>query len=136
MFKRILIATDGTPVIERQILYAEHLARVEEAELLVLHAYDPPAQYAAYPGYDRLLERYHEVALALVEEALGVLREDGFVAQGEARAGGPAEMIVAAAAEFDIDLIIMGTRAGGIPPAGGVSAHVVRHAHCPVLQIP
>ena len=26
MFKRILLATDGSPVVERQILYAEHLA--------------------------------------------------------------------------------------------------------------
>jgi len=58
MFKRFLLATDGSPVVERQIVYAEHLARVEPGEIIVLHAYAPPAYYANYPGYDQLLEQY------------------------------------------------------------------------------
>ena len=135
MFKRILLATDGSPVVERQILYAEHLARVESAELFVLHAYEPPARYAEVAGYDILLDRFHEVARAVVDEVVAELHEDGVGAQGEVRAGPPAEAIVAAAAEHNIDLIILGTR-GGQPIGGSVSAQVLRQAHCPVLQIP
>ena len=58
MFKRVLLTTDGSPVVERQILYAEHLARVEPADLLVFHAYMPPLQYADTPGYEALLQSY------------------------------------------------------------------------------
>jgi nucleotide-binding universal stress UspA family protein len=137
MFKRILLATDGSPVVERQILYAEHLARVEQAELIVLHAYEPPARYAELPSYDKLLERFHEVALALVDEAVRELREDGVTAQGEVRAAPPADAIVAVAVEYDIDLIVLGAPARALQPAGGgVAAQVLRQAHCPVLQIP
>ncbi|MBK9712610.1 MAG: universal stress protein [Kouleothrix sp.] len=138
MFKRILLATDGSPVVEREILYAEHLARVEQAELFVLHAYDPPARYAVFPGYEQLLERYHEVAQAVVDDAVNALREDGVTAQGEVRVGPAAEAIIAAAAEHSIDLIVMGTRGSGNIQSmiGSVSAQVLRQTHCPVLQIP
>jgi nucleotide-binding universal stress UspA family protein len=137
MFKRILLATDGSPVVERQILYAEHLARVERAELIVLHAFEPPARYAGFEGYDLLLERYHAVARAVVEEVVAELRTDGVAAQAEVRQAPAAEAIIAVATEQNIDLIILGTRGGaGLAAMGGVSAQVLRHAHCPVLQIP
>lgn len=138
MFKRVLLATDGSPVIEREILYAEHLARVEHAELFVLHAYELPTGYAEVPGYDELQERFRMVAQALVDDAVQTLRDDGFAAIGEVRAQAAGLAIIEAAREYDIDLIVMGTRGGGNLAAmlGSVSAYVLRHAHCPVLQIP
>ncbi|HEX9441463.1 MAG TPA: universal stress protein [Roseiflexaceae bacterium] len=136
MFKRILLATDGSPVVEREILYVEHLARVEQAELFVLHAYEAPARYAGFAGYEQLLERYHEVVQAVVDDVVNELREDGFAAQGEVRVGLAAEAIIAVAAEYDIDLIVMGMRGGSNLQLGSVSAQVLRQAHCPVLQIP
>lgn len=138
MFKRVLLATDGSPVIEREILYAEHLARVEQAELFVLHAYEPPASYADVPGYGQLEESFRVVAQALVDDVLQTLRDDGFAAVGEVRAQSAGVAIIDAAREYDIDLIVMGTRSGGNLAAmlGSVSAYVLRNAHCPVLQIP
>src|SRR5947208_10883981 len=110
MFKRILVTTDGSPVIERAVLYAEHLARVEQAEIIVLHAYESPLRYAGYAGYDQLLERYQAVAQAVVDDIVNELNEDGVLARGEVRMGLPAEAIIAAATDNDIDLIVMGTR--------------------------
>ena len=138
MFKRILLATDGSPVIERQVLYAEHLARVEPAEIIVLHAYEPPARYADYAGYEQLLEQYHAVAQALVEDTVNELREDGVQARGEQRIGPAAEVIISAADELDIDLIVMGMRGSSNlrEIIGSVSTQVLRRARCPVLQIP
>jgi nucleotide-binding universal stress UspA family protein len=138
MFKRILLATDGSPVVERQILYAEHLARVESAEIIVLHAYAPPEHYANYAGYDQLLEQYRVVAQAVVDEAVNELRDDGVTARGEVRLGLAAEAILSAASDADIDLIVLGRRGGGSLQEllGSVSAQVLRHARCPVLQIP
>jgi nucleotide-binding universal stress UspA family protein len=138
MFKRILLATDGSPVVERQILYAEHLARVEPAEIIVLHAYMPPEQYANYAGSDQLLEQYRVVAQALVDEAVSELRDDGVAVRGEVRLGPAADAILSALADDDIDLVVLGRRGGGglQELLGGVSAQVLRHARCPVLQIP
>ena len=138
MFKRILLTTDGSPVIERAVLYAEHLARVEGAEIIVLHAYEPPERYAAFAGYDQLLERYEAIARALVDEVVAELHEDGVAARAETRAGPPADMIMVVAREYNVDLIIVGMRGGGNLQAmlGSVGAQVLRSAHCPVLQIP
>lgn len=136
MFKRILLATDGSPVVERQILYAEHLARVEPAEIVVLHAYAPPEQYANCDGYEQLQEQYRVVAQAVVDEAVNELRDDGVTAQGAVRAGPAAEAILDEAADRDIDLIILGRHGGLRELLGGISGQVLRHARCPVLQIP
>jgi nucleotide-binding universal stress UspA family protein len=138
MFKRILLATDGSPVVEREVLYVEHLARIEQAEIVVLHAYEPPERYASYTGYDLLLERYRAVAQAVVDEAVNEFREDGVQALGELRAGPAAEAIIAAAMDHDADLIVMGTRGSSNlqEMLGSVSAQVLRYARCPVLQIP
>jgi nucleotide-binding universal stress UspA family protein len=136
MFKRILLATDGSPVVERQILYAEHLARVEPAEIIVLHTYAPPEHYANYAGYEQLLEQYRVVAQTVVNEAVNELRDDGVTARGEVRLGPAAEAILSATPDDDIDLVVLGRRGGLQELLGGVSAQVLRHAHCPVLQIP
>jgi nucleotide-binding universal stress UspA family protein len=138
MFKRILLATDGSPVIEREVLYAEHLARVEPAEIIVLHAYEPPVRYELYPGYDQLLQQYHAIAQAVVDDAVNELREDGVQARGEQRIGSAAEAIISAAADYEVDLIVMGMRGSSNlrEMLGSVSAQVLRHARCPVLQIP
>jgi nucleotide-binding universal stress UspA family protein len=136
MFKRILLATDGSPVVERQILYAEHLARVEPAEIVVLHAYAPPEHYANYAGYEQLLEQYRVVAHAVVDEAVNQLRDDGVTARGEACLGSAAEAILGAVADEEIDLVILGRGGGSLQALlGSVSAQVLRHARCPVLQI-
>jgi nucleotide-binding universal stress UspA family protein len=138
MFKRILLATDGSAVIERAVLYTGHLARVEQAEVVVLHAYEPPVNYATYAGYEGLLEGYHTVAQAVVDEAINELHKDNVQARGELRHGSAAAAIIAAAAEHEVDLIVMGTRGHGNLEQilGSVSAQVLRHARCPVLQIP
>jgi nucleotide-binding universal stress UspA family protein len=138
MFKRILLATDGSPIIERTVLYAGHLARTDHAEIVVVHAYDPPQQYHSYAGYERLATAYRAVAQAVVDEAVQLLRADGAVAWGDVRLGPAAEVIIAAAEEHDVDVIVMGTR--GMTNLqeilGSVSAQVLRSVRCPVLQIP
>lgn len=138
MFKRILLATDGSPVIERIILYAGHLARKEQSEIIVLHAYELPERYAGYAGYERLEEQYRQVAQSLLDEVVQQLQEDGAHVRGELRAGAAAEAIIAASIDYDIDMIIMGTRGSSNLKdiLGSVSVQVLSRAPCPVLEIP
>ena len=137
MFKRILVATDGSPVSERLVLYVEHLARVESAEIIVLHAYEPPAAYAAYTGYDQLLASYRAVAQSIVDDMSNALQEYGINAATALRLGPAADAILAAALDLGADLIVIGTPGKNSVREflSGVSAQVLRHAHCPVLQV-
>jgi len=137
MFNRILVATDGSPVSERQVLYVEHLARVEGAEIIVLHAYEPPVSYTGYTGYDQLLASYRAVAQAIVDDMNNALLEYGISVRTELRLGPAAEAILAAAVDLDADLIVIGTPGKNNVREflGGVSTQVLRHAHCPVLQV-
>lgn len=138
MFKRILLATDGSPVVEREVLYAGHLARTDQAEIVVLHVYEAPERYASYEGYEELLGQLRAVAQQVVDEVVGVLREDGAQASGELRSGPPADAIIGAAEDHTIDLIVMGMRGSSNlqEMLGSVSAQVLRRARCPVLQVP
>jgi nucleotide-binding universal stress UspA family protein len=135
MFNRILVATDGSPVSERQVLYVEHLARVESAEIIVLHAYEPPVGYTGYTGYDQLLASYCVVAQAIVDDMSNALQEYGISAGTELRVGPAADAILTAAIDLGIDLIVIGTPGQNNVREflGGVSTQVLRHAHCPVL---
>ena len=62
MFTRILFAHDGGMLAERVLVYLEHVARVEEAEVIVLHVYDLPERYSAADGYEMLRAQYEAVA--------------------------------------------------------------------------
>ncbi len=137
MFNRILVATDGSPVSERLVLYVEHLARVESAAIIVLHAYEPPANYTGYTGYDQLLASYRAVAQVIADDMRNALQEYGISASIELRLGPAAEAILAAAVDLGADLIVIGTPGKNNMREflGGVSAQVLRHAHCPVLQV-
>ena len=138
MFKRILFATDGSPVVERMLTYAVHLARVEPAIVIVLHVYAPPENYEQLPGYDQLLKQYRAVAQAVVDDAMRALQVDSVQVQGELRTGDAAEAIIAAATAHDVDLILLGTRGSSNIAAmlGSVSNKVLQSVNCPALIVP
>lgn len=140
MFKMILVAVDGSTGSERILLFSEHVARIESAQLVVVHAYQPPTEYEWTPSYAALIEQFEAIANEVVQDALDVLGEAGVQAVGDARPGPAAEAILDAARIHQADLIIMGSRADRGPVAeallGSVSATVLRHSLCPVLVVP
>lgn len=139
MFKRILFAHNATPAAERALFYLEHLARVEQAEVYVLHVYETPDRYVATHGYNALLEQMMTVAQEVVDDSVEHLRALGINAVGLVQAGTPAQEILATADEQNISLIVLGTR-GPSKVAdillGDVSTEVLRSARCPVFLVP
>ncbi|MEA3308826.1 MAG: universal stress protein [Chloroflexota bacterium] len=139
MFKRVLFAHDASPAAEKTMPYLEHLARVEEAELLILHVYHPLTQYSGTAGYEQLLKSLEDLGHTVVEDFVKYLTEDGFNARGLVRAGEPARVILETAREEAITLIVLGTRGPASMKEmllGDVSTEVLRYAHCPVLLVP
>jgi len=139
MFSRILFAHDGGMLAERAMVYLEHVARVEKAEVIVLHVYELPERYSATDGYELLCAQYETVALEIVDDVVGLLQERDVIARGISLPGDCARAIIETAAQEDASLIVIGSRGPSSMAElmlGSVSIDVLRHAHCPVLVVP
>lgn len=140
MFRRILFAHNATPAAERALIYLEHLAREEAAEVIVLHVYEAPERYMATAGYNELLGQFEAVAHEVVRDTVEYLQKAGISAIGVVEAGAsPAQVILETAHDEEVSLIVLGTR-GPSKVAdillGDVSTEVLRHARCPVFLVP
>ena len=139
MFPRILFAHDGGMLAERALVYLEHIARLEKAEVIVLHVYQVPERYSATEGYEELCMRYESVAQEIVDDVVDTLHERDVSARGCALAGAAVSLILEIAKQEDISLIVIGSRGPSSMAElmlGSVSLDVLRHAHCPVLVVP
>ena len=141
MFRTIIMAADGSPAVERLIIYTEHLARRNDAQVVVVHAYEPPEAYEWTEAYAKLREQYELVAQEVVDDAVDALAKAGVRATGALRQGDPATTILEAVRLHQADLIVMGGRAQKRTPVaesllGSVSTAVLRQTYCPVLIVP
>jgi nucleotide-binding universal stress UspA family protein len=146
MYKRILVAIDGSETSTHAFEAALQLARESGAQLQPLYVVDDPLMaYDAY-GYDPSILR-----AACVEEGRLLAAEALTAMKRAAVAGTPltvevdrpgqdiAERIQIAASEFKADLVVLGThgwRGFRRLILGSVAERVVRIACCPVLLVP
>ena len=117
-YRRIVVATDGSPSAETAEHVAATFASAAKAELAIAHAYTNP-----------------ERAEAAVARALEIAEREGVKAEVVLSPDAPADAVIAAAAERDADLIVIGSV--GLSTSdqlfGSVSRRVVTHAPCDVL---
>jgi nucleotide-binding universal stress UspA family protein len=141
-FRRILYATDFSDASAGAFQKAIEVAGKEGAELLIAHAYLPPSLWAdgfvapaAYQQVDTGMREEAEKRLAALEEQA---RGAGITARSLVLLGAPYEAITAAAAENNVDLVILGTH-GRTGAArfflGSVASRVISTAPCPVLTV-
>jgi len=139
MFKRILVAVDGSDTAEQALLEAINLAKEHQAQLRIVHAVDIPE----FP-------QSSEISGAMTKNGREILRKAEAVARG---AGIPVEtrlieidtlghripeMIAADAEAWPADLIVIcthGRRGVSHLFLGSVAEGVVRVATKPVLLI-
>jgi len=155
MFKRLLVALDGSENSARASQAALELAEKLKAELIVLHAIIPPALYyhteispeglvIEPPTHEKEIDLYLEYARrvghGIVDGTLSEAKKRGIMVKADIPEATTSvvETIVNQAVKENADLIIVGTRGlGGFKKLilGSVSNGVVSHAHCPVLVI-
>lgn len=139
MFRKILFANEGSPAGDRALLYIEHLARNNQAEVIVVHAFQVPKRYLTTDVYEELLASFDKAAWAVVDDAVQELTRAGILARGVVREGPAAQTILEIANEENASLIVLGTRGPSSAAElllGSVSAEVLRYARCPVLAVP
>jgi nucleotide-binding universal stress UspA family protein len=138
MYKKILVGIDGSPQSLRAAREAGEIARIMDADLYVVVAYEPiptelGAPYQQVIVSERLMEsdKIYEAALKECGAISGAIVK-------EILEGPPAEAILSVVDARRIDLIVMGTRGLGKIASiilGSQSYKVISQATCPVLLI-
>jgi nucleotide-binding universal stress UspA family protein len=156
LFKKILVAVDGSESSARAAKAALDLAENLKSELTVLHAITPITAYyrsslasgagaiAPPPISQKEIDAYYAYARRV---AIGIAGET--VSEAEKRnvrvktdfpeaVSSIVETIIGHAEKEHVDLIVVGTRGlGGFKKMliGSVSSGVISHATCPVLVV-
>jgi nucleotide-binding universal stress UspA family protein len=149
MFKKVLVAFDGSDAARRGLATALALAADQRATLYVLHVLDGmPAGWSAYVDEEFRPARVEAVLLGLRVAGQRVLDEAQAMASGQGLATTPllvdargrsvAEVILAKVREIGADVVVLGThgREGMSRLVMGSAAEdVLRHAEVPVLLV-
>jgi nucleotide-binding universal stress UspA family protein len=136
--RKILVSYDGSPESERALARAAELTRALAASLAVVSVAEPIYRTRPYSGVaDPEEEDAHR---RLLEEAAGKLADLGVQGTMLERTGSPdaAGAILDAAAELDVDLIVVGSRHRGLLERvvlGSVSGELVLKARCDALVV-
>ena len=139
MFRKILFANEGSPAGDRALLYVEHLALVDNAEVIVLHAFQVPTNYSTSDSYEELHQAFQKVAWSVVDDVVGEMERNGVRVRGLVREAPAARAILEVADEEGASLIVLGTRGPSSAQElllGSVSTEVLRFSRCPVMTVP
>jgi nucleotide-binding universal stress UspA family protein len=145
---KVLVPFDGSHAAERALAWASLAARNNEAEIVVVVAFDPPhtvkGRGAAY--VEEMRSTLEDEARELAEESVAILLDRGLRSRGVVVRGDVARAILETAEEEGADLIVLGRQ--GVTHemgdalerfralmSGGVAEKVSRHAAVPVLVV-
>jgi len=144
---KVLLATDGSECAHAAVEFMERFPFRREGEATVLTVIDRDdfkgREEAQLSDEQRELLREARVLVQRERgELLGAkaerLRRAGWTVATEIRDGHPAEEIVDAARERDVDLVVLGCHGlSGIDRIflGSISDTVLKHAHCSVMVV-
>lgn len=144
MFRKMLVAVDGSEPASHALEYAAELAEEQGAELVIVTVIPPITNYVVadseldyYPRLEEDVEKYYVQMVEATEEAVKEAHPDLKVS-ALWKHGHPATRIVEAAGEQGVDLIVVGNRGrGGLISwmLGSTSRSVVESCTVPVLVV-
>ncbi len=142
MYKRIVLAYDGSQSGGRALLDCREIAQLMDAELFVIAVVPPPLEFAGGEVgiYDSgQEERDRRQYQDILDEGLRRLAETGRAAKGEVLVGDAVDQIARYAAQVAADLVVVGHHRARNWAArwwrGSVSRSLVEHAPCSVLVV-
>lgn len=140
MYERVLVALDGTEPSERIVPWVRRVLGGGGGALYLLTV-KPPAQAIASEGrivvyVDQAEDAARRQALDALLPVAARLAEDGYEVVPMVRFGAPAQTLLTAARDLDVDLIALASRGlGGLRRlwTRSVARKVLRDAPVPVL---
>ena len=136
--KKLLVPTDFSDCSREAMKYAEMMARLFEAKIILVHVV-----HVSYSITDTVqvvdhTETLKSIAKPLLENEEQRIQSEGIPVEKELLLGVPYRQIIDKANRSHADMIVMGTRGRtGVEHLllGSVAEKVVRLAHCPVLTV-
>ncbi len=136
MYKRIVLAVDGSESASKAISSAAELAKASDGEIRVFNVREVDVAKLGAARAETAKE-----AAELVNGVVHDLHQQGVKASANATSaafGRAAQEIIEEAKSFGADLIVMGSR--GLSDfssllLGSVAHKVIQHAECPVLVV-
>ncbi len=138
MFKRIIIAVDGSEHSDRALQYAKEMAECFGSSLWLVHAYRHVSDLHGYNEYEQLIAKREGAGQAILDDAHQKLNNTTLEVQEELLEEPAADAILSVAETQQVDLIVMGTRGRGSLQGlvfGSVSNKVAHYAPCPVMLV-
>ena len=138
MFKKIILATDGSPDSQRAVEYARDLAVQHDARVIIVHAFEPISSIWGDAIQEEHIKKRISKGEQVTASAKQNLQEAGVTSEVEILEGPPADAILRVVDTYDPDLIVMGTRGLTEPTSlllGSVSHRVLAHNPVPVLLV-
>jgi nucleotide-binding universal stress UspA family protein len=142
MYKRILLAYDGSDAGQKALLDCRELAQWSQSALSLVAVMPSAMSFVGLEGgvYDiELEEREKKKYDAVLQDGLRRLSESGFAASGEVVMGEAVDEITRAAERVAADLIVVGHKHLDSWAArwwrGSISGALIEHAPCSVLVV-
>ena len=144
MFERIVVGTDGSETAAEAVKQAIELAKMNDAKLDIVSAYEPVPQSrlreegAEVPGDVAYAVGPREDVNTTLEAAAAPGLQEGIEVNTHPREGDPADAILDVAEEVKADLIVVGNK--GMTGArrfllGSVPNKISHHAPCGVYIV-
>lgn len=142
MYKRILLAYDGSDAGQKALLDCQDLANWSRAELFLVAVMPSAMSFVGLEGgvYDiELEEREKKKFEAILADGLQRLASAGYAAKGEVVTGEAIDEITKAARKCDADLIVVGHKHLDSWTArwwrGSISGALIEHSPCSMLVV-
>ena len=142
MYKRILLAYDGSEPGQQALLDCHEIAQWSQAELFLIAVRPLPLITIGADGgvYDEALQETEISRFkAILDAGLQKLADVGIAAQGEVVTGDPVDEIVHCARRIEANLIVVGHKHLDGWAArwwrGSISRTLIEHAPCSVLVV-
>jgi len=142
MYKRILLAYDGSEPGQKALLDARDMAAWGQPELHLVAVMPPPAAFIGGEGgiYDPEREKEEEQRYKeILEDGLKRLSESGRAVRGHVLVGDAVDEISRHAKEIGADVIVVGHKHLDSWAArwwrGSLSKSLIEHAPCSVLVV-
>ena len=144
MYKRILLAYDGSESGQRALLDCQEIAQLNHSELFLIAVMPLTTAYVGFEGgvYESSAEEREQIKLkydGILADGLRRLADSGRSAKGEVVVGESVDAITQFAQKTEADLIVVGHKHLEGWAArwwrGSMSRSLIEYAHCSVLVV-
>ncbi|HJH32772.1 MAG TPA: universal stress protein [Methanosarcinaceae archaeon] len=140
LYRKILIATDGSEPNKKAVLYGIELARLSDAKLYIVYVVDTAA-FASIPmdsGWEIMYELLQKEGTEAIQQIVDDAKVSGIGVESSLLEGHPSQEIIEFTQDNDIDLIVLGTLGkSGLNRflLGSVAEKITRNSRIPVLVV-